>query len=185
LKKILSIAIVAMLLFSNSVFALENTTEVTANIQVSIIDVDIPTFASFMIDPNGPTFIAPELYIENSSTMPVTVSLVAFDNKADTPNQFIETYKYDKAWRDLGANESKRFIYLGIGAEDIYQEGYVEGSVHEDVIPAIQVQNYAIEFASIRPGHTITLDMECNYGHAISGAFSTTYELVFIVSVMN
>lgn len=185
MKKILSIVIITALLISNAVFAQENTTEVTGSIQVSIIDVDIPTYASFMIDPNGPTFIAPELYIENSSNMPVTVSLVAFDNKADTANQFIETYKFDKTWHDLGANESKRFIYLGIGAEDIYQEGYVEGTIHEDVIPAIQVQNYPIEFASIRPGHTVTLNMECNYGRAISGAFSTTYELVFIVSVMD
>lgn len=185
MKKIISLLVVTVLLFSNSVFAQENTTEVTGNIQASIIDVDIPTFASFMIDPNGPTFIAPELYITNDSTMPVSVSLVAFDNKADTPNQFIETNRNDKDWYNLGVNESKRFIYLGIGAEDIYQEGYVEGSVWEDMVPAVFVQQYDVDFASIRPGYTVTLEMECNYGHAIAGAFSTTYELIFIVSVMD
>lgn len=185
MKKILSIIIAVILLFSNSVLAQENTTEVTGNIQASIIDVDIPTAASFMINPNGPTFISPELYITNDSTMPVTIDLVSFDNKEETPNQFIETYKYDKDWRNLGARESKRFIYLGIGAENIYQEGYVEGTIWEEVIPAIQVQNDDVEFASIKPEHTVSLKMECDFGHAMSGSFSTIYELVFIVSVMD
>lgn len=185
MKKIIILGIITGLLFGNNTFAQDNVTEVTGNIQVSIIDVDIPTSASFMIDPNGPTFIAPKLYITNDSTMPVSVSLTAFDNKAETVNQFIETYKNDKDWYNLGANESKRFIYLGIGAEDLHQEGYVEDSVREGMIPAILVQERDVDFASIKPGNTVTLEMEGNYGRAIDGAFSTTYELIFIISVMD
>lgn len=184
MKKILSLVIVIALLFSNSVFAQENTTEVTGNIQASIIDVDIPTTASFMIDPNGPSFFAPEVYISNDSTMPVSVTLVAFDNKVDTLNQFIEVGQYDKAWGDLGQNESKRFIYLAIGPHSIHHEGFVEGTVYDGMISAHQVQQMPVSFASIRPGYSVGLDMECNFGRAMSGTFTTRYDLVFIVSLM-
>jgi hypothetical protein len=185
LKRILIVLLVVTTLFSNSVFAQTGKTEVTGNIQPAIINVDIPSQASFIIDPNGPTFIAPELFICNNSTMPISVSMTSFDNKVDTPNQFEEVEKNEKDWWNLGTNGSKRFIYLGIGADDLYQEGYVEDKSWNEVISATQVQTETVECASIRPSHTVSLQMECNYGRAISGAFTTTYELVFIVSVMD
>lgn len=185
MKKILSIIIVTALLFSNSVFAQENTAEITGTIQVSVIDVDIPTTASFLIDPNNVSFIAPELYIINHSTMPISVSIVELDNKADTANQFIEVGKNDKVWSHLDTTESRSFIYLGIGAKNINQEGYVSGSVSERMYSAHEIQSSVVDFAAIRPGYTVALDMESNFGRAMAGAFITTYELIFIVSVMD
>lgn len=184
MKKILSVVIISVLLFSNSVFAQENTSEVTGTIQVSIIDVDIPTTASFIIDPNRVNFVAPELYITNNSTMPISVSISEFDNKVGTDNQFTEVAKYDKVWRNLDTTESRTYIYLGIGPEDIYQEGYVEGRVEDYMFSANDIQESSAWIASIRPGYTVTLDMESSFGRAMTGAFTTTYELVFIVSVM-
>lgn len=166
-------------------FAQENTAEVTGTIQVSIIDVDIPTTASFVIDPNSVSFTAPELYITNNSTMPISVSILEFDNKVDTINQFIEVDENDKAWSLLDTTESMSYIYLGIGAEDIYQEGYVGGTVDDIKYSAHEIQTLPVEFASIKPGFTVTLDMESKFGRAMSGAFTTTYELVFIVSLMD
>jgi hypothetical protein len=185
LKKILSVVIISVLLFSNSVFAQENTSEITGTIQVSIIDVDIPTTASFIIDPNRVNFVAPELYITNNSTMPISVSISEFDNKVGTDNQFTEVAKYDKVWRNLDTTESRTYIYLGIGPEDIYQEGYVEGRVEDYMFSANDIQGSSAWIAAIRPGYTVTLDMESSFGRAMSGAFTTTYELVFIVEVMD
>jgi len=185
LKKIISLVIVLALLFSNSIFAQENTSEVTGTIQISIIDVDIPTTASFIIDPNRVNFVAPELYITNNSTMPISVLISEFDNKVGTDNQFIEVGKHDKVWRNLDTTESMSYIYLGIGPEDIYQEGYVDGRVEDYMFSAHEVQESSAWLASIRPGYTVTLNMESNFGRAMPGSFTTTYDLVFIVSVMN
>lgn len=185
MKKILAILMVLTTMLSTNVFADETKMELTGTIQASIIDVDIPTVASFTINPNGPTFTSPDLVITNNSTMPVTLSLSGFDNKAATDNQFTEVGQYDKDWQDLGIHASKNYIYLAVDAKNPAEVGYVDGEEWIGAKSAHQVQGGAMECASIAPFSNVTLNFESEFGRSFQAPLTTTYELLFIVALMD
>ncbi len=184
MKKLILVTFIIATLMSTSVFAQTSLTEVTGSIEASILDVDIPTVASFTINPNEPDFVSPDLIITNNSTMPVTLSLTGFDNKVDSENQFTEVGANEKDWDNLGINESKHYIYLAIGAKDSYEEGYIINKEWLNDVSALTVQSSTIECASIAPGRNVTLNFRANYGRAYEEAFTTTYDLIFLISIM-
>lgn len=190
MKRIVSLLLVISVLLSfGTVAAHADTAEVelTGQILTTVIDVDIPTTASFTINPNIPEgtegrYIMPILEVFNATTAPVTVSIIGFDNKAGTPNQFTEVNRGDKNWAELGANESNSFIYLGIsGASDQY--GFLN---HIDMLnepSAYDVQQEPQVLCHIQPDHTINLNLECQSGSAFPTSITSVYELVFVASL--
>lgn len=188
MKRILALALICAVLFSNTAFAQTKATEVTGNTQSSIINVNIPTSATFTINPNGKTpetrFIAPDLKIQNNSTMPVTISLSKLDNKTGSSNMFTEVGAADKVWAELGVTNSAKFIYLALAAKNNAEAGYMTGKTWGAEKSAVAVKAGTIECASIVPNGEITLNFKCEHGRAFESAIQTTYDLTFIVSVM-
>jgi hypothetical protein len=190
MKRIVSLLLVITVLLSfGTVAAHADTAEVelTGQILTTVIDVDIPTTASFTINPNIPEgsegrYIMPILEVFNATTAPVTVSIIGFDNKAETPNQFTEVNRGDKNWAELGANESNSFIYLGIsGVSDQY--GFLN---HIDMLnepSAYDIQQEPQVLCHIQPDHTINLNLECQSGSAFPTSITSVYELVFVASL--
>ena len=184
MKKFLLLTLIMVTLMSTSIFAQSGVTEVTGTIQASILDVDIPTVASFTINPNGPTFTSPDMIITNNSTFPVTLSLSSFDNQVDSENQFTEVGIADKDWDNLGISESSKYIYLAIGAKDSYEDGYIINREWLNDVSAVEVQAAQVECGSVAPMSDITLNFKGEYGKAFQQTITTTYDLMFLVSIM-
>ncbi len=184
MKKIILITIILAMLFSITANAQTNVTELTGTIQASILDVDIPTLASFTINPNGPTFSSPDLIISNNSTMPVTLSISGFDNKAGSDNQFIEVGREDKDWDNLGISQSSKYIHIAIGAKNPNEMGYIINREWQNDVSAHDVQAGTIECGSMAPFRNVTLKFTGEYGKAFQQTFTTTYDLMFLVSIM-
>lgn len=190
MKRILSLLLVMSLLFSfGTVAAYAETSEVelTGQILTTIIDVDIPTTASFTINPNIPEgtegrYIMPSLRVFNATTAPITLSIIDFDNKAGTENQFTEVERSDKNWAEMGSNESNSFIYLGItGSSD--QFGFLN---HLDLLSepsAYEVQQEEQVLCHIQPDSHVSLELECQSGSAFPETITSVYELVFVASL--
>lgn len=185
MKKFLVVTLILATILSTNVFAGESITEVTGTIQASIIDVDIPTTASFTINPNGPTFTSPDLVVSNNSTMPVTLSLSGFDNKENSDNQFVEVGPNDKDWDNLGIHESRHYIYLAVAAKDPSEVGYIINREWVGDKSAEDIQGNIIECTSIAPLSDISLNFKSNFGRAFDDTFTTTYDLLFVVSMMD
>ena len=190
MKRIMTlITLVAIMINMMALSVSANTlqVEVTGDILSTIIDVDIPSTASFTIDPNVPEgqagrYIMPTLSIRNNTTAPVTVTMTGFDNKAGSTNQFTEVARGDKAWDNLGAADSLAYIYLGLIATD-NQADFLNHTSLLSAASADLVQAAERELCNIKAGGTITLDMECQSGSAFPNAITSVYEMTFVVSL--
>lgn len=187
--------IIAIILFSASLFnmmalsSLASTKEVvvTGDILATIIDVDIPSAASFNIDPNLPEgdpnrYVMPTLNIRNNTTAPVTVKMTRFDNKVGTPNQFIEVARDSQQWDRLGATDSTKYIYLGLIADE-GQAAFLNHTSLLSQISAALIQAESKELCHIKSGGTVSLELECQSGSAFRNTITSVYELTFVVSL--
>jgi len=190
MKKILSIITIIVIMLNMmglSVFANTVEVELTGEIMSTVIDVDIPTAASFNINPNLPEgnpgrYIMPSLNITNNTTAPITVTMTDFDNKEGTANQFTEVARSSKVWDRLGTTESSTYIYLGfIAAEN--QTAFLNHSALLSEATADQVQQENKELCNIKAGGTIKLDLECQSGSAFPNQVTSVYKMIFVVSL--
>jgi len=184
MKKIILMTLVLAMIFNVTANAQTNVTELTGTIQASILDVDIPTVASFTINPNGPTFSTPDLIVSNHSTMPITLSIAGFDNKDGSDNQFTEVGENEKDWDNLGISESSKYLYLAIVAKDSHEMGYIINREWLNDVSAKEVQAGPVECGSIAPLRNVTLNFKSEFGKAFQESFTTTYNLMFVVSIM-
>lgn len=188
---IMKMILVMTMLFSltmSNVFAATNQVTVTGNIQTTVIDVDIPTYASFVIDPNFPEgipgrYMMPSLHVVNNTTAPVTLTLTKFDNKAGTSNQFTEVGYAEKDWSKLGATDSAKYIFLAITAP-INQAGFLNHTSLLSSATAVEAQSSARPLCNIRAQSSIDLGMNCKSGSAFTSPITSVYELTFIASLM-
>ncbi|GEM_PF-1917437 len=190
MKRIMSLMLVVTMVFAlmvTSAYAETAEVELTGEILTTVIDVDIPTTASFTINPNIPEgtegrYVMPILEVFNATTAPITLSIVGFDNKAGSANQFTEVAREDRNWAELGANESMSYIYLGITGESD-QWGFLN---HVDLLStpsAAEVQLAERELCHIKSDTSVSLRLECQSGSAFPSAITSIYELVFIASL--
>ncbi|VDN47318.1 exported protein of unknown function [Petrocella atlantisensis] len=190
MKRILSVMtlmVIILNMMALSVSANTNKVELTGEIMSTVIDVDIPTTASFIINPNIPEgnpgrYVMPSLNITNNTTAPVTVTMTGFDNKVGTANQFTEVARDAKVWDRLGAIGSASFIYLGMIAED-NQTAFLNHTTLLSEVTANQVQLENKELCHIKSGRTVTLDLECQSGSAFQSEVTSVYEIIFLVSL--
>ncbi len=190
MKKFISvITLIAILInvMALSVSASTNEVVLTGDILSTVIDVDIPTSASFTINPNvaegeADRYIMPTLSIINNTAAPVTVTLTGFDNKEGSDNQFIEVARADKEWERLGASNSQKYLYLGLTAAS-NQESFLN---HTDLLSeasADLAQLESKELCHIKAGGTVVLDLECQSGSAFPSLMTSVYDLTFVVSL--
>lgn len=170
-----------------SVSASTANVEVTGEILATVIDVDIPTTASFIINPNLPEsnpgrYTMPTLPIINNTTAPVTLTMTGFDNKVGSENQFTEVAQNAKDWERLGASESKNYIYLAITAAND-QAAFLNHTMLLSQASADQVQVEDKELCHIKAGGNVALDLECQSGSAFPNQLTSVYELTFVVSL--
>lgn len=190
MKRIISLIITIAIVLNMMVFSVSASTanlELTGEILATVIDVDIPTTASFTIDPNIPEgsagrYTMPTLSITNNTTAPVTMTMTGFDNKAGTANQFTEVASDAKEWDRLGTTESKSYIYLALTGEDD-QPGYLNHTTLLSQASADQVQLGEKELCNIKAGGTVALDLECRSGSTFPSQLTSVYELTFVVSL--
>lgn len=190
MKKIVSIiSLVAVMLNMVGISVSANSTEVvlTGEVYSTIIDVDIPTTASFTVDPNVPEgdaerYVLPTLNVTNHTTAPITLTLTGFDNKAGSDNQFIEVARGDKEWEKIGSNDSTTYIYLGVTAVD-NQSAFLDHTSLLSQASADLVQQENKELCNIKSGGTVTLDLECQTGSSFPSAITSVYDMTFVVSL--
>lgn len=190
MKKLISLILVISVLFSlGTVVAHADTAEVelTGQILTTVIDVDIPTTASFTINPNIPEgtdgrYIMPTLEVFNATTAPITLSIMGFDNKAGTENQFTEVLRSDRNWLEMGASESNIYIYLGITGNS-GQYGFLNHTELLSKPAAYEVQQGEQVLCHIKPDHNVNLKLECQSGSAFPYTVTSIYELVFVASL--
>lgn len=190
MKRIMSLLIVISVLFSlgtASVHADTSEVVLTGEILTTVIDVDIPTTASFTINPNIPEgtegrYVMPVLEVFNATTAPITLSIIGFDNKPDTDNQFMEVARDDRNWAELGANESSSYIYLGITGESD-QWGFLNHTEFISTPSAAEVQLAEQTLCHVKSDTTVCLTLECQSGSAFPNAVTSIYELVFVASL--
>lgn len=190
MKRIMSLMLAVTMVFSlmmTSAHAETAEVELTGEILTTVIDVDIPTTASFTINPNIPEgtegrYVMPILEVFNATTAPITLSIVGFDNKAGSDNQFTEVARDDRNWAELGSNESTSYIYLAIIGESD-QWGFLN---HIDLLStpsAAEVQVAERELCHIKSDTSVNLSLECQSGSAFPSAVTSVYELVFVASL--
>ncbi len=190
MRRIMSVLLVLSVLFSlGTVSVHADTSEVllTGEILTTVIDVDIPTTASFTINPNIPEgtegrYIMPILEVLNATTAPITLSITGFDNKVGSENQFMEVARNDRNWAELGANESTSYIYLGITG-DSNQWGFLNHTDFINTPSAADVQLSEQTLCHVKSDTTINLKLECQSGSAFPNAVTSIYELVFVASL--
>jgi hypothetical protein len=190
MKRIMSLLLVISLIFSLTAISVHAETaevELTGEILTTVIDVDIPTTASFTINPNIPEgtegrYIMPILEVFNASTAPITLSIVGFDNKANSENQFTEVTRSDRNWAELGANESTSYIYLGITG-DSDQWGFLNHTDFISTPSAAEVQSSEQKLCHVKSDTTVNLQLECQSGSSFPNAITSVYELVFVASL--
>lgn len=190
MKRILSIILVVTFVLSlmvTSVYADIAEVELTGEILTTVIDVDIPTTASFTINPNIPEgtegrYIMPQLGVFNATMAPITLSIISFDNKEGSENQFIEVARNDKNWAELGSNESMNYIYLGITG-DSEQFGFLNHIELFNTPSAAEIQSLEQELCHIKSDALVNLKLECQSGSAFPSSITSVYELVFVASL--
>ncbi|MDA3845436.1 MAG: hypothetical protein PF505_02680 [Vallitaleaceae bacterium] len=190
MKKMLTLLLALTLLFSTMAVSVSaDTSEVTltGEILTTIIDVDIPTCASFTINTNiaegtEGRYVMPTLHIFNATTAPITLSIVGFDNKPESENQFTEVSRDDKDWASLGATESTSYIYLGITGEQD-QSGFLNHTELFSIPSAVEVQSAEQQLCHIKSDMKVDLEIECQSGSAFPNAITSVYELIFVASL--
>lgn len=190
MKRILSLLLVMSLLFSFGTMAVHADTaevELTGDILTTVIDVDIPTTASFTINPNIPEgtegrYVMPTLEVFNATTAPITLSIIGFDNKAGSYNQFTEVERDEFQWSELGVSDSLSYIYLGITGDND-QSGFLN---HVEILStpsAVDVQTAEQTICHIKSDLSVSLELECQSGSSFPSSVTSVYELVFVASL--
>ena len=137
--------------------------------------VTIPTSeVLFTLDPNqeaGQQFIAPEFELINNSNGPIRLSIHNFEQKTSILNDVLPSQHLD--WTTLNKEKSKD-IALAITPQP--SDGWV--SLLEGPRYVVEPSNY--DLGIIKPGSTVSFQLEAIHGLAFSEPLFPQYELSFV-----
>ena len=159
-----------------------STVPIVGSISALEISITHPVSISYSIDPNSEeSFICSDIQIQNNSKVPVKVTIESFEASLESDIIFEDVLPDSLDWESLSAQDSQRYIALGIMYSD--KTNWLESQQNMiNPIYAIEINNNYI--GALSSGEIGTLNLCCSHGTAFNGSFSAKHELIFIISLL-
>lgn len=154
------------------------TVPVTGTIQPLTISVTHPISAAYAINPDANTFSAPALAITNNTAAPVNVTVQSLASSSGGSIQFTDKLPGDENWSSLSAADSKKYIALGITADN--SSGWNSGA---STTTDWAAGGTAAAIGSLNTGATGKLNLSADFGKAFDGSYTAAHNVVFSFSL--
>lgn len=165
--------------------SIERVIPVTGSIGTLTLSVTHPVAAAWTIDPNNENpFTAPDIEITNLSKVRIRVGIQSLAAAAapvlDDPDEVLleDVGAADKPWDLLNAEDSMRFIALGVFARQ--QTGWDSGA-HESVAYAADIDGTPM--GTLSAGGSGAIGFSACHGLAVARRFVAAHTLVLTFSV--
>ena len=157
-----------------------STVPVVGSISALEISITHPLNISYSINPNiEESFICPDIEIQNSSLVPVKITIESFKANTEGDIVFEDVMPDSFDWDMLNRQDTRKYIALGLD--------YVDASqwfIQQLVMPlyAAEIDNNYI--GTLSSGGMGTLKLYCHHGLAFDGAYTSMHNLVFVISLL-